>query len=122
MDIMDKLKDVGRSVAVKSGELAESSKLTINIKKKEREIRSLEQVIGKMVYDAYKKGHTFEEDLSEECRKIDAAYADITRMEEEKEKVGLEDLEVEVVDVDTEISGDEEFEVSEEDDEILRDL
>ena len=122
MDIMDKLRDVGRSVAVKSGELAESSKLTINIKKKEREIRSLEQIIGKLVYDAYKKGHTFDDDLSAECRKIDAAYADITRMEEEKEKVGLEDLEVEVVDVDTEISGDEEFEVSEEDDEILRDL
>ena len=37
-------------------------------------------------------------------------------------KVGLDDLPVEVVDIDAAVSEDEDFEVSEEDDEILREL
>ena len=122
MDVMNKLRGVRRSVAVKSGELAESSKLTFNIKRKEREIRALELEIGKRIYDAYKNGHTFTEEVSSQCQKIDAAYTEIARMEADREKVGLDDLDVEVVDIEAEIPEDEDFEVSEEDDEILREL
>ena len=35
MAFLDKLTDLGKQVAQKSGELAESGKLTMNIKKKE---------------------------------------------------------------------------------------
>ena len=122
MAFMEKIRDVSRSVAARSGELAESSKLTITIKKKERDIKSLERKIGSMVYDAYKKGHTFGDELSAECQKIDEAYTEITRLEEEKGKVGLDDLSIEVVDLDAAVPQDEDFEVSEEDDEILREL
>ena len=122
MAFMEKIRDVSRSVAARSGELAESSKLTITIKKKERDIKSLERKIGSMVYDAYKKGHTFDDELSVECQKIDDAYTAITRLEEEKSKVGLDDLSIEVVDLDAAVPEDEDFEVSEEDDEILREL
>ena len=121
MEIMDKLRDVRRSVAVKSGELAESSKLTLNIKKKEREIRAFELEIGRLVYEAYKNGHTFEEEIAVECQKIDSANTEISRLQTEKEKLGLDDLDVEVVDAELPII-DEDFEVSEEENEILMDL
>ena len=65
MEIMDKIRDVRRSVAVKSGEFAESGKLTYNIKKKEREIRAIQLEIGKLVYEAYKKGHPRAKELLE---------------------------------------------------------
>ena len=120
MEIMDKIRDVRRSVAVKSGEFAESGKLTYNIKKKEREIRAIQLEIGKLVYEAYKKGHSFEEEIANECKKMDDRYTEITRLEAEKDKLGLEDIEVEVVD--TEPPADEDFEISEEENEILKDL
>lgn len=120
MEIMDKLRDVSRSVAAKSGEFAESGKLTLNIRKKEREIRTLELEIGKQVYEAYKNGHIFDEKIAEKCLKIDTVCTEIDRLEAEKEKLGLDDLDVEVVDA--ELPVDEDFEVSEEDNEILRDL
>ena len=44
MAFLDKLSDIGKSVAQKSGEIAESSKLMMNIKKKEKDIRTLKFV------------------------------------------------------------------------------
>ena len=87
MEIMDKLRDVSRSVAAKSGEFAESGKLTLNIRKKEREIRTLELEIGKQVYEAYKNGHIFDEKIAEKCLKIDTVCTEIDRLEAEKEKL-----------------------------------
>lgn len=118
MDIMDKIKDVSRSVVMKSGEFAESGKLTINIKKKEKDIRNLKLEIGQMVYEAYKKGYTFDEAIAEMCSGIDAASQEILKLEEERERVGIGDLQVEVIDA--EIPDDEDFEASDEEDEILR--
>jgi SMC interacting uncharacterized protein involved in chromosome segregation len=119
-EVMDKLREIRRSLASKSGELAESSKLTLNIRKKEKEIRNLELAIGKLVYEAYKKGHAFNEEVAERCRRVDEAFSELRRLENEKEKLGLDDLDVEVVDA--EIPADEDLEISEEENEILRDL
>lgn len=119
-DVMDKLREIRRSLALKSGELAESSKLSLSIKKKEKEIRNLELEIGKLVYEAYKKGHTFDGEVADKCRDVDDAFSELRRLENEKEKLGLDNLDVEVVDA--EIPADEDLEISEEENEILRDL
>ncbi len=119
-DIMDKLKEIRRSIAMKSGELAESSKLTLNIRKKEKEIRALELQIGMTVYEAYKKGHSFDQEIADGCRSIDEAFSEIARLQNEREKLGLDALDVEVVDA--EIPADEDLEISEEENEILKDL
>ena len=120
MEIMDKIRDVSRSVAVKSGEFAESGKLTYTIKKREREIKALQLEIGEKIFEDFKTGHSFGDDIAVLCQKIDDAYTEIARMESEKEKLGLEDLEVEVVDTDLPV--DEDFEITDEENEILKDL
>lgn len=120
MAILDKVKEVGNQVARKSGEMVETGKLSYNISKKEKEIRSSEFRIGTLVYNQYKEGQTFSDDIVDLCRQIDEEYIEKARLENEKEAVGLDDVDVEVVDAD--IPADEDFEVSEEDDEILKEL
>jgi len=117
MALLDKLSGIGKSVAQKSGEIAESSKITMNIKKKERDIRTVKFEIGTYVYQQYKNGAVFDEKITAFCQSIDALYADISALELEKESVGIDDLEIEVVEAQvtdddfdfTEDSGDEEF-------------
>ena len=64
-DVMDKLREIRRSLALKSGELAESSKLSLSIKKKEKEIRNLELEIGKLVYERMESLGYFDEVFDE---------------------------------------------------------
>jgi hypothetical protein len=119
MAFLDKLSDIGKSVAQKSGEIAESSKLAMNIKKKERDIKTIKFQIGKYVYEQYKNGQPVDEKITEFCNTIDAAYEEITALEAERESIGADDLDVEVVDAK---AIDDEFDISEEDEEILKDL
>lgn len=110
----------GKSIAQKVGEFTESSKISANIRRKEKEIRSGKFNIGKLVYEQYKNGSPFDESIVEICKQIDSAYSDISKLETEKESVGIDDLEVEVVDA--EIPDDMDFAATEDDDEILKDL
>ncbi len=119
MALLDKLSGIGKTVAQKSGELAESGKLTMSIKKKEKEIRTAQAEIGKYIYEQYKSGQTFDEKITGLCNGIDDAYTEIARIEAEKEKVGLDDLEVEVVEA---VVVDDEFDITEEDEEMLQNL
>jgi len=119
MAFLDKLSDFGKQVAQKSGELAESGKLSMNIKKKEKDIRLSQAAIGKYIYEQYKSGQAFDEKIAGICASIDADYAEIARLEAEKEKIGVDDLEVEVVEA---AVIDEEFEITEEDEEMLKNL
>ncbi|MGI6206081.1 MAG: hypothetical protein ACOYJI_05615 [Anaerovoracaceae bacterium] len=112
--------EIGKSIAQKIGEFTESSKISMNIRKKEKDIRSSKFNIGKLVYEQYKNGHEFDESIIEICKHIDSEYSDIQKLETEKESVGIDDLGVEVVDAD--IPEDMDFAVSEDDDEILKDL
>lgn len=120
MAFLDKLSDIGKSVAQKSGELAESSKLIMNIKKKEKEIRTSKFEIGKYVYQQYKNGHIFDEKIQTLCEDIDKTYAEIADLEAERESVGIDDIDIEVVEAD--IDEDDDFDISEEDEEILKNL
>ena len=119
MAFLDKLTDLGKKAAQKSGELAESGKLSMNIKKKEKEIRLSQAAIGKYVYELYKSGKIFDEKITGICASIDACYVEIAKLEAEKENIGVDDLEVEVVEA---VVADEEFEITEEDEEMLQNL
>ncbi len=119
MAILDRINNIGKSVAQKSGEIYESGKISVNIKSKQGEIKRHNVQIGTLVYDMYKNGHELDDRLTEICKLIDQAYLDIADLEMEKERVGIDDLDVEVVDAEV---SDEEFVVTEEEDEILKDL
>ncbi len=119
MAFLNKLSDFGKQVAQKSGELAETSKLVMSIKKKEKDIRMAQLAIGKYIYEQYKGGQSFDEKIAGICKKIDADYVEITRLEAEKEKVGVDDLEVEVVEA---VVAGEEFDITAEDEEMLQNL
>ncbi|MDD7408378.1 MAG: hypothetical protein SOV71_07630 [Anaerovoracaceae bacterium] len=112
--------EISKSIAQKIGEFTESSKISMNIRKKEKEIRTTKFNIGKLVYEQYKNGHEFDESIVELCKAIDTEYAEISKLETEKESVGIDDLGVEVVDAD--IPEDMDFAVTEDDDEILKEL
>jgi predicted RNA-binding protein with RPS1 domain len=119
MAILDKLSDIGKSVAQKSGEIAESSKLTMSIKKKEKEIKSLKFEIGKYIYQQYKNSQEYDEKIQQFCADIDAAYEEISNLESERESVGIDDLDIEVVEADI---ADDTIDITEEEEEILKDL
>ena len=120
MALLDKLTDLGKSVAQKSGEIAESSKLSMSIKKKEKEIRLFQLEIGKYVYEQYKNEQAFDEKIIGICASIDGAYEEIVKLEEERQSIGLGDLDIEVVDA--EPVDDEELVITEEDEEFMKNL
>ncbi len=101
MDIIDKLTDLGQSlgqsVARKSGELMESSKLSMAIRNKKNEIRNSKIEIGNLIYEMYKNGADLDPEVAARCKVIDDLYEEIDEIEAEKENLGLDDLNVEVV-------------------------
>jgi len=117
--VAQKSGELGKSVAQKSGEIAESGKLSMNIKKKEKEIRNIKFEIGKYVYQAYKNGQVFDDMVQAYCEAIDAAYSEIAEYEAERDIIGTEHVSVEVVEADF---SDDTFEISAEEEEILNDL
>ncbi|MBR5228621.1 MAG: hypothetical protein IKV96_02150, partial [Firmicutes bacterium] len=87
--------------------------------KKEKDIRMSQLAIGKYIYEQYKSGNAFDEKITGICKSIDADYAEIARLEIEKENVGVDDLEVEVVEA---VVVDDEFDITAEDEEMLKNL
>ncbi len=98
MAFLDKLSDIGKSVAQKSGELVETSKLSMDIKKKERDAKALKFELGKYIYQQFKSGQEIDEKVKAICSEIDVVYADIAMLQREKERVGSDDDEIKVVD------------------------
>ena len=72
------------------------------------------------VYQQYKNGHVFDEKIESLCSDIDAAYTDIANLEAERESVGIDDHDIEVVEA--ELDDDDDIDISPEDEEILKDL
>ncbi len=98
MAFLDKLSDIGKSVAQKSGEFVETGKITMEIKKKERDAKTLKFELGKYIYQQFKSGHEIDDKVKAICSEIDVVYADIAALEKEKERVGSEEDEIKVVD------------------------
>lgn len=120
MAFFDKLSDLGQSVAQKSGEIYESSKITVNIKKKEKDIRSMKQKIGEIIYNMYETGSAFDENIMECCGKIDEIRDEIEKLEIEKESIGIGDYDIEVVDAE-DVTDEDFLEIGDNSD-ILNDL
>ncbi len=107
MAFLDKLSDLGKSVAQKSGEFVETSKISMDIKKKERDAKTLKFELGKYIYQQFKSGQEIDEKVKAICSEIDTVYAEIALLEKEKENVGTDDG-IEVVEAG--ITGDDEVE------------
>ena len=99
MAFLDKLSDIGKSVAQKSGELVETGKISMDIKKKERDAKTLKFELGKYIYQQFKSGKEIDEKVKTICSEIDVIYAQIASLEKEKDAVGVsKDDDIEVVD------------------------
>ncbi|KAJ49469.1 ribosomal protein L2 [Clostridium tetanomorphum] len=74
--------DGAATVAKKSGEFVEISKLNLNISTEKENIDKLYQKIGEIVYDKYKNGEIIDVELEESCRSIVDANERIESIEE----------------------------------------
>ncbi len=108
MAFLDRLSDIGKSVAQKSGEFVETGKITMEIKKKERDAKALKFELGKYIYQQFKSGHEIDDKVKAICSEIDTVYADIASLEREKEMVGSGEDDIKVVD--TALSDDDDVE------------
>lgn len=99
MAFLDKLSDLGKSMAQKSGEFVETSKISMDIKKKERDAKTLKFELGKYIYQQFKSGQEIDDKVKAICSEIDVVYAEIAALEKEKENVGADD-EIEVIEAD----------------------
>ena len=99
MAFLDKLSDIGKSVAQKSGELVETGKISMDIKKKERDAKTLKFELGKYIYQQFKSGQEIDDKVRTICSEIDVVYAEIASLEKEKDAVGAANVDdIEVVD------------------------
>lgn len=121
MAIFETISDLGKTVAQKSSDFAESGKLTINIKKKEHDIKAVYSQIGQYVFEQHLNGAVYDEVITSLCNEIDAALTEIDNFKADRESIGVNHLDVEVVE--TEVSDIEsDFEITAEDEEMLKDL
>lgn len=121
MDILSTISDFGKTVAQKSSDFAESSKLTMNIKKKEHDIKAIYAQIGQYVFDQHANGAVYDENITAMCNQIDEAFAEIDNFKADKESIGINNIDVEVVET-TDSDTENDFEITPEDEEILKDL
>lgn len=94
MAFLEKLSGLGKTVAKKSGEVVETGKLSMDIKKKERDAQTLKFELGKYIYQQFKSGQDIDEKVKTICSEIDLLYAEIASLEKEKDAVGADDIEV----------------------------
>ncbi|MBE7064036.1 MAG: zinc ribbon domain-containing protein [Clostridia bacterium] len=84
MDFWENLKDkvthAGHTVAKKSTELVEITKLKVAITDTETTIDKTLRNMGEALYEAYKTGAESYTSLEESCEEIDAAYAKIEEL------------------------------------------
>ncbi len=95
MDFMDQLKktasDVVQTVAHKSNELLEISKIKYEVHDLSADIKKLYAEIGRLVYEEMKDGNSLPEDIQFKCEIVSAKKAKIAalRAREQQVKQGL---------------------------------
>ena len=70
-DIKNKVAETAKNAIKKSNELVEVAKINIAIGEAQSNIDNLLKDIGKVIYDAYKEGEYFVEEISSKCMEID---------------------------------------------------
>ena len=71
------------TITKKSGEVSESTKLSLEINGIENDIEKLYIKIGEIVYDAYKNENDFSHDVISYCDQIAENYAKIEKVQNE---------------------------------------
>ena len=70
-----------------------------DIKKKERDAKTLKFELGKYIYQQFKSGQEIDDKVRTICSEIDVVYAEIASLEKEKDAVGAANVDdIEVVD------------------------
>lgn len=81
-NVMNVTKEGASTVAKKSGELVEISKLNMNINSEEATIKTLYHKIGQVVFEKHEAGNYIDPELVEACNKILDIKRNISEMNE----------------------------------------
>ncbi|WP_315122471.1 hypothetical protein [uncultured Clostridium sp.] len=79
--------DGAATVAKKSGEIVETSKLNLNISSEKNNIEKLYKEIGEMIFEKYKNGAMIDVDLEEACKSIEESNNNIEKIKEKIEEI-----------------------------------
>ncbi|MEW9097378.1 MAG: hypothetical protein AB2417_20075 [Clostridiaceae bacterium] len=79
--------DGAATVAKKSGEIVETSKLNLNISSEKNNIEKLYKEIGEMIFEKYKNGAMIDVDLEEACKSIEESHKNIEKIKEKIEEI-----------------------------------
>lgn len=74
-----------KKVRKASGDLYESSKLSVKISKKEASVEDKFFMIGELVYHSFENNESSGEKIRELCESISADYAEINRMKKHRD-------------------------------------
>ncbi|WP_051542256.1 hypothetical protein [Clostridium lundense] len=96
--------DGAATVAKKSGEIVEVSKLNLSISTEKDNIDKLYKTIGEIVYEKYKNGEIIDKDLEESCKSIVEANRNIEEIEEKI--TTIKDKKEETLDAECDIESD----------------
>ncbi|MBU5486545.1 hypothetical protein KQI86_19865 [Clostridium sp. MSJ-11] len=79
--------DGAATVAKKSGEIVETSKLNLNISSEKNNIEKLYKEIGETIFQKYKNGAMIDVDLEEACKSIEESNKNIEKIKEKIEEI-----------------------------------
>ena len=74
--------DGANTVAQKSSEFVESSKLNLNISSEKNNIQELYREIGRVVYSKYENGEIIDKDLEDSCQQLEESHKTIMELED----------------------------------------
>jgi len=91
MTFLDKITDLGKQAAQRTGEAVESGKLTLKIKEKEKEILKIQTEIGKHVCETAQAGVEYDDAIKALISQVAAAEIEIDELTASKEGIGDDD-------------------------------
>jgi len=74
--------DGANTVAQKSTEFVEISKLNLNISSEKNNVEELYREIGRVVYSKYENGDIIDKDLEDSCKQLEESYNKIMELED----------------------------------------
>jgi NADH pyrophosphatase NudC (nudix superfamily) len=91
MAFLDKVSDLGKTAAKKSGEMFETTKINLKINEEKSKIKDVEIELGKYIYNQYLNGAEFDADAKEMCVKMKGMYENIEELARQRDEVGQKD-------------------------------
>ncbi|NLY44046.1 MAG: hypothetical protein GX066_08795 [Clostridiaceae bacterium] len=79
-DIKNKVAETAKNAIKKSNEIVEIAKINLAIGDSQSRINSLLRDVGKIIYDAYKAGDYFAEEISSKCLEIDEIVDNVNNL------------------------------------------